>query len=331
VNLDFNEYEGSPGGFENEGPGTFEMRNRAAGSPVSRNYDVLAPTGSGAGRVLYAEGQDGNTDLTIRTQVFDRSGGRWSNLEAEKRRDAYRTDVQVLESTSRSGDSALLAYEISFAAGMEVSAKDFAVRVASANGHGELYEWSFVTLGGMDDAPFDVSKVSQFKATDYSDLSGSKYFNADGSVRAGGISSDDPVACGVSMSQYLSGASATAAPSGGTVQRGWYAIDDWNARVKDGAEDVLTNPEAGGGRLAIDQSVTGGMLGLTDFETVRTFTVWFGYHDIGFDTDGDGFTATNSNQEASLRQISLGSSVPEPTSAVLLAGALAMALRRRRA
>jgi hypothetical protein len=72
------------------------------------------------------------------------------------------------------------------------------------------------------------------------------------------------------------------------------------------------------------------MLGLADHENVRCFTVWFGYNDVGFDTNGDGFTATNSNQEASLRQIQLGATIPEPGTAAMLVGILLPAILWRR-
>ncbi len=291
---------------------------------------MLAPTGTVDGRTLYAEGQDGQADLQIRTQVLDSSGGRWSNLEAEKRRDALRTDVQVLNSTSVSGDHAVIMYEFTFKNGLSVNARDFAVRLASANGHGELYEWTFVTIGGIEDAPFDINQLDAYRPTDYSNLTNSAYFNTDGTVRAGATSTDGRLDCGASMSQFLAGQPAADA-TGGNVQRGWYAIDDWNSLVRDGEEDFISNPEAGIGRLPIDQTVTGAMMGYGEDEMITKFTVWFGYYDVGFDTNGDGFTSTNSNQEASVRTLSLGGSVPEPGPSIMaFAAAIGFALQRRR-
>jgi hypothetical protein len=131
------------------------------------------------------------------------------------------------------------------------------------------------------------------------------------------------------MSQFLAGLPASDV-SGGNVRQGWYAIDDWNTIPRDGNEDFLSNPEGGIGRLPIDATISGQMLGMAGDSRISTFTVWFGYHDIGFDTNGDGFTATSSTQEASVRSINLGASIPESGPALLLSAAAGAALLRRR-
>ena len=60
----------------------------------------------------------------------------------------------------------------------------------------------------------------------------------------------------------------------------------------------------------------------------------FGYHDVGFDSDGDGFTATDNNIYERVAGLTLGSfettiPVPEPGAISLLLGLLIWKKTRR--
>ncbi len=76
-------------------------------------------------------------------------------------------------------------------------------------------------------------------------------------------------------------------------------------------------------------------LGLDPDAPVTDFTVWLGYMDVGFDSNGDGFSSTSATQRAMISFINIGATdftpVPEP-SVTLLGGLLGLGLiaRRRR-
>lgn len=307
-----------------------------ASTTQTRSYDIFRPVGvdPNTGRMRFEQTPDGRNDMFVKASVFDGSGGRWSQIEAERRFGTFRSDMNVLGGTSRSGDFALVAWEITFDTDLEISADAFSMRLASTNGLSELYEFAFVTAGTMSDAPFSIADFSNYGAAIYSDLSGSGFFGADGSVADPLAASGDLLPHGQSISQFLSG-QGSGGVSGGLVQPGWYAIDDFNVSLIDGPEDRNGNPAAGSGAIEDDQTVTGLDLGLDNFEQVTGVTVWFGYYDVGFDTDGDGFTASQSEPEASIvDRIEVGFNVPEPlpepTGASLLAIAGAFGLLRRR-
>lgn len=331
--LVFSEFEGSPGGFEDDRTPVL-LADRNTPAPATRSYDVLKPSGSavGSGPVPYTVGQDGQTDLTMTTRIFEGNGDRWGRVNALKRRNGYMGDINVVSGTSMSGDFGVVAFEISLSAELMVDAANFGVRVASANGLGEIYEWTFVTLGGINDAPFDPNRFQDYNATIYNDLSNSSYLNPDGSVKSGGTATNERLASGKTMSQFLAGA-----PSGAPdpkIGPGWYAMDRPNVEVLDGEETAFTNPGSGASDI-LDHTITGADLGLQPTDKVTKFTVWFGYYDVAFDTSGDGFTMANSNQDAWITRITLGNgvnaAVPEPNEALILSLAgLLCCLRRRR-
>lgn len=322
--LNLLEFAGAPGGFE---PGFTVLQ--AAGEPgTERQYDILHQTGTDAGGMaIFGSGQDGTADLTLRTRVVDGSAGRWTALQAGKRPGGYNGGATIAGSTSRSGDWGLVALEFRFAPGLEISADQFAVRLTSANGTTEAYEWTMVTIGGVDDAPFSMGEIGSYGATDYTALGSSTFYNGLGAL-TGQPGSGERLPTGRSMSQFLSGAPA-APVSGGLVQRGWYAVDDFNAWVFDGPEAEWDNPYAEQGTLDDNPLITGAALGLAPGEHISGFTVWVGMNDVGFDTNGDGFTSTDGNPFVSVAGLRLGCSefgaIPEPSVtalALLVAGIL---------
>ena len=169
---------------------------------------------------------------------------------------------------------------------------------------------------------------------DYNETGSGTYYDALG-VPSGSSGTGRQLGRGRSISQYLS-ASPGSGVSGGLVQPGWFALDDFNARIFDGPEELAANPLASDGSLEDNVTISGTRLGLPAEEHIQRFTVWMGYHDVAFDSDGDGFTATGGNPFVSVSQLSLGCTpvlavIPEPGVggiAVLLAGA--GLIRRRR-
>ena len=325
--LTFSEFEGKAGGFDDDKVPVL-LQNRNNPGPNARSYDVLAPAASTGGGVGYAVGQDQQADLTMKTQVIENNGDRWNHVNALKRRNGYMADINIESGTSRSGDFGIVAFEISLNANLQVDARNFGARVSSANSLGEIYEWTFVTIGGIEDAPFDVNRFNDYNALVYNDLSTAGFLNPDGSVKLGGAGTGDSVSHGKTISQFLAGEPAGAAKP--DVKNGWYAMDQANVNVLDGPETAFTNPGSGTGD-ALDHTITGSDLGLNPEDKVTKFTVWFGYYDVGFDTNGDGFTLTNSNQDAWITRINLGSgTVPEPSGSMFLGLTVLALLGNRR-
>ena len=63
--LDFTEFMGLPGGFEDDSGGRVELQNSTNPGPQSRSYDVLRAQGvdGATGRTIYGTGQDGIADV----------------------------------------------------------------------------------------------------------------------------------------------------------------------------------------------------------------------------------------------------------------------------
>jgi hypothetical protein len=269
-------------------------------------------------------GQDGVTDVSLRGRVWDGSGGRWETAQVERENNQLRGHVVATEGASRSGDSAVMAFEIALSTGLGVTADQLAVVVSGASGRGELYEWAFVTVGGIDDAPFDPGAVSGYEASDYSVVPPG--------VVPGEGNRRDALANGRPISAFLAGQNRTT-PTNGPVQPGWWAADGFNVTVNAGPEGPRNPaPVGGGGNQSF--TVTGAMLGLAATELVERVTVWFGFNDVAFDTNGDGFTRSSGDQFVRLASLTLGAStpsvIPEPDLATLISLGVAFLLFRSR-
>ena len=332
--LDFTEFMGQPGGFDDDSGGRVELQSDANPGPQVRSYDVLrAQEVDGAtGRTVFGQGQDGIADMTITTRVFNGNQGRWGTLAAEKRLGDYRSSVSLNSGISKSGDFGVVAYQFSFSSALQITADSFNMRLVSANGVGQIYEWAFITLGGVSDAPFTFGQLAGYGATQYSDLGSASFLTPSGQP-SGGPATNSQLPNGKSLSQHLTGA-VGGTPSGGEVAPGWFALDDFNAVVLDGEESLNVNPGSGASSLPANQTILGSDLGLAGGAAMTTFTVWMGYYDVGFDTDGDGFTTTRGLQQGAISELTLGSSssfigVPEPSVVWAVLGGVLLLLGRR--
>lgn len=334
----FNEFTGLKGGFEvpsqNGAAVVYNSRNAGTTAANTRSYDIFKPGGStAAGSTIYASGQDGTSDLTVTSRILDNTNGHWTNAIADKTAEGLRASAFVTQGKSKPGDSAVVAYEFSFNSDLGITASEFSVRLSNVNGIGEIYEWAFVTTGTFDGAPFTASDIFNYKNTTYSDVSSGKFFNAEG-IKTGALGTDNLLANGKSMSQFLSGQAGTQT-SGGLVQPGWFANDDYHVDFTDGPETTFTNPAAGSPVFHDTLSISGEDLGLSDLDAVTSFTVWLGYTDVGFDTNGDGFSSTGSTQRGMISSVRVGTGelppVPEPgTGLFAVLTGLAWMVRRRR-
>ena len=325
---------GLPGGFEDDSGGRVELQNSTNPGPQSRSYDVLRAQGvdGATGRTIYGTGQDGIADMTMTTRVYDGNQGRWNSLTAEKRLGDFRASTTLTTGLSKSGDFGVVAFQFSFSSSLQITADSLNLRLVSANGSGQRYEWAFVTLGGLDDAPFTFGQLAGYGATQYNDLGSASFLDQLGQP-SGGPATNNQLPHGKSLSQFLKGTPGGVA-SGGVVSPGWFAMDDFNAVVLDGEESLNVNPGAGDTSLPSNQSIIGSDLGLAGGQGLDSFTVWMGYYDVGFDTDGDGFTTTRGIQQGVISELSFGSSsdfivVPEPSIAWILLGGGLFAISRR--
>jgi hypothetical protein len=320
VDLTFDAFAGNSGGFADATTLADTIRDQQNAGSVTRAYDVVesGAVNSTSGQPTYALGQDGITDFTIKTTLVDGSDGRWNRVAAEQRRNTLRMNSVVDVGASKPGDFAIVAFEVSFSSALGLSADQLSIRLASANGSGQLYEWSMITVGGIADAPFSIAQVGNYNH---------QIYNQGNPEQSG---NGDALSPGRSISQYLAGAAASPTASGGAVANGWWSIDDFNAQVPNGDESFGVT--GGDGRIDDNQTVTGNDLGLTG-QPLSSFTVWFGLHDVAFDTNGDGFTLTEGTPSASFNGFSFGTTlatVPEPSVCILMLGTGALMLRRRR-
>lgn len=316
----FTEFRGQPGGFEANGTTRVVLEDGSGDGETTRAYDIFRP-GAAPGEVV--RGQDGVTDVSMRSMVRDGSDGRWATAQLERDRAQMRAHVVTTASTSRSGDSAVMAFELTFDSGLGVTADHLAVNLSGVSGRGDLYEWAFVTVGGIEDAPFDPAAVDTYTARDYSVV-------PDGVVP--GTGSATLLANGRPMSAFLAGQSRTTAVDG-MVEPGWWAADGFNVAVTSGRE-AGRNPAPAANALNRSYTVTGAALGLAASELVEKVTVWFGFNDVAFDTNGDGFTRTAGDHTARLVSLTLGASaptiIPEPDLATLISLGLAFFIFRSR-
>lgn len=332
TDINFNEFLGSPGGFS---AAATTLSTSLDAAPVVQSFDVVRPVGidPASGKMVYAEGQDGIADMMLTSRTISANGDRWSATYTRMQQQLFRSATVVGPGESQPGDSAMNVVEISFNTALGITADQFAMRLSSTNGTSELYEWTMMTVGGMNDAPFTPAEIQAYTPADYSVFTSGTFYNAAG-LPTGNAGTGARLQTGKSISQFLSGGPAQAV-SGGLVQPGWYTIDDFNARIYDAPEDSIENPVAGDGAIDDNQTVTGLTLGSVEGDQFDSVTLWFGFHDVALDSDGDGFTATNTNIYEALTQITIGASVPsavpEPGKAALIAlGAGLFLVRRRR-
>ncbi len=145
ADLNFTEFEGLPGGFDNDSPQPVLIANRGTAGTVQGAYDVLKPVGTdpASGMATYAEGQDGVTDATFRTRLIDGTQGAWDSFEALKRRNTYMGNIVVTSGRSFSGAYGVVAMEVTLNHNLHVTADQLGLRLASVNGLGEIYEWTW--------------------------------------------------------------------------------------------------------------------------------------------------------------------------------------------
>jgi hypothetical protein len=343
VDLDFDEFTGQVGGWEARNTNfnyvEYANINDAPGTNHTRQYNIVEQIGTDAntGKAISRIGQNASqAPISITTKIFASANNPWSRIRGGISNQGISSQMETISRQSRPGDWAVVAYQIDIPASYNVDARNFSVRLDNVNGSGELYEWAFVTVNerNLENPGFSLGAFDTYEPTTYSNLTNSGYYNADGTVKAGGVESPSTaLAHGKTISQHLAGSAA--GPAAFQVQPGWYAADKHNVVIND-ARESFDNPSGGTGWTENVFDVNAELLGIDEQTQITSFTVWMGWHDVAFDTDGDGRTRTGTNSQ--LGQISgfkIGSSdfspVPEPSSSSMaLLALLGVCGRRRR-
>lgn len=278
-------------------------------------YDVVTDEGPGLnGSTIYSLGDDGTDDLSLTVTLVTSANNPWTQTEGDwddASNGSFRSDWSIANNQSRPNDWAYVKFDIVFINGLEnsVTASEFETVATSMNGSSEGYEWSQITINGTT---IGEALIGNYTNLDYSDLSGSTYFDASGVVIDPGAASNTVLPNNITMSEFLSGSASGAIAPGGLVETGWWAVDDFNTSILDGPEAATINPGAGNGSVNDDQTLVGADFGFTDNQLVDQVTYYFGLTDVAFDTDGDGFTKTNSLPAAGWTSITLGYPVNLP-------------------
>jgi hypothetical protein len=329
--VNFDEAQGLPGGF----PAATTILQMGAGGPTTFNYDFLTNTGPGVfGSSIYAPGQDAIDDMQLDVTVVNAAGLGWTQTDGDydtTSSGSFRSDYNVGAGQSRENDFAYVKFDFTFLNGLQnsITADSFRTRHTSTNGSSEGYEWTQVTVNGVS---INEGMIGSYTNTEYSDATAV-------AATPPGTGTGVPYPNGRTMSEFLSGMVAGSVAPGGQVSPGWWSVDDFNTTILDGPEMATTNPGAGNGSVDDNQTIGGsltsdlgdGNFGLADTALVQQVTYYFGLTDVAFDTDGDGFTQTNTLPAAGVTFFDLGFTVPEPTSCGLLGLAcVVLGLFRRR-
>jgi hypothetical protein len=340
VTLNFDEFVGQQGGWEARDTNfTYvEYANKSTPAVAPRNYNIIHQTGTDqkTGRPLYSEGNNiADEPLKITTKIYSSAGNAWSRLRGGISNQGISSQMEASSGSSRPGDWGLVSYRIDIPASYDIDAANLGLRLDNVNGSGEFYEWAFVTVNDSLDNPlFDVKKMDDYEANIFSDLSSSTFFNPDGTPKAGGTARPTTnLPRGQTISQFLAG--QPAGPASQNVTNGWFAADKHNVGIKDGLE-AFDSPSSGTGWTNNVFDVNAKNLGLDETEKINSITVWMGYNDVAFDTDGNGITRSGPNSQiGQVQSITIGATdftppIPEPSTLTLFGGALLSLLGRRR-
>ncbi|MEO0414050.1 MAG: Calx-beta domain-containing protein, partial [Verrucomicrobiota bacterium] len=299
---------------------------------------------------VYEEGTDGTHDLEITVNTYATSGNPWGSTAAQFNATTGKFEMDYStggEDSSRPDDTYYAEWTFNFVNGVQnvLTADNLVTSQSSNNGNSEMYEWAMLFA---NTAAIDHEIIQLYQNTDYSDVSGATNLDANGNFIGAGpdeldatdtpptVTADrtdtvgDDLPTGVRLSEFLSGiASSDTANAGNdgevnSVQAGWVSLDDFNSFVMDGAEQSTFNPGNpndnnvfpgyGIDQQFFSQSTTADGVadfGLDDSDRIESLTIYTGLTDIAFDTNGDGFTKSNTLPVQRIAQFTIGGSVVE--------------------
>ncbi len=266
------------------------------------DVDVVQPTGvacPGGSNSGYEEGMDGIDDIRVSINVFHNvaAGSNWNrdHLDFDVANDQFNHafNISSNNSGSQEGDHSYAVIEFTFLNGLVVDSDNLCFESGSSNGASEMYEYGLFYVNGA----LNPAGISTYTNDDYAGCNGNT---------------------STSMGNFLLGNIGTV--SDGNIASGIFTDDELNTTIMCPpiAESAGTNPDSGAGSTN-GVSSNGAGMGLAAGTIITSFTAVLGLHDVAYDTDGNGFTSSNTSPIARLNEICIGNSMgcpctfPEPT------------------
>jgi len=253
------------------------------------DVDVVMPDGTtcpSTGLDNYVEGMDGIDDISINITVMSNqdTDSNWSedHLDFDCANDRFNHDFSINGNNSASSpnDYSFAVIEFTWLNGLCVDIDNFGFDSSSTNGSSEMYEHALFYVNGA----LPTANLTTYTNDDYNGCNG---------------------ATQTTMGNFLLG---TPMVSEGNIAPGIWTDDGLNTTVAcpPTPEAASTNPDAGtGGNNGVDPC------GATDWDlpsgtAVTSFTTILGLQDVAYDTDGNGFTSSNTLPIARLNEIKIG-------------------------
>ena len=258
--------------------------------------DVLAPVAASVcadgSFTEYEEAQDGIDDIMVSISVVRNvAGPLWNNDEVDwDDAGAFRHKFNIgplNNGSSVENDFSYAIIEMTFLNGLVVDSDNLCFSSTSTNGSTELYEYGLFYANNA----LNPAGIASYTNDIY-----------------GGCNA----ASQTSIGNFLLG--NTGIVSEGNLAPGIYTDDGLNTTVMcpPAPEAATTNPMAGNGPSNGVSNVTGAMMGLPAGTPITSFTAVLGLHDVAYDTDGNGFTNSNSNPAGRFSQLCIGNSTACP-------------------
>lgn len=290
-----------------------------ATTPVwTQNFDILnkgAAICNGPNAFVYSEaGGDAVNDINVTITRVVSAGNSWTQAEgdyATTSSGSWRSDYSINDQQSRPNDFAYIKVEMTFLGDVPTSICPSLLNLShtTTNGSSEAYEWTLVSINDNITAA-EEALIGSYKNINYSDISGSTYFDSTGAVINAGAATNSQLPNGISISEHITGLTDVG-NQGGFLRPGLWTIDDFNTNIFDGPEGQGTNPIGGNGATNDNQTINGVTdLGMSVGTPINKITYYFGLTDVAFDTDNDGDTRTNSLPAASWTWMELGFPTP---------------------
>lgn len=264
------------------------------------DVDVVMPDGTtcpSTGLDNYAEGADGIDDISVSITVMSNqdADSSWSedHLDFDCANDRFDHDLTVSGNNSGSSpnDYSFAMIEFTFLNGLCVDIDNFGFDSGSTNGSSEMYEHGLFFVNGA----LPTGSLTTYTNDDYNGCNG---------------------ATQTTMGNFLLG---TPMVSEGNIAPGVWTDDGLNTGVAcpPTPEAATVNPAAGtGGNNGVDPC------GAADWNLppgtpVTSFTTILGLQDVAYDTDGNGFTSSNTSPIARLNEIKIGKACACPVTNVV--------------
>lgn len=261
----------------------------AGQTTITFDVDVVMPDGTtcpSTGLDNYMEGMDGIDDISVSITIMSNqdTDSNWSedHLDFDCVNDRFDHDLTINGNNAGSSpnDYSFAIIEFTWLNGLCVDIDNMGFDSGSTNGSSEMYEHGLFFVNGA----LPLGSLGTYTNDDYNGCGGTTQ---------------------TTIGNFLLG---TPMVSEGNIAPGVWTDDGLNTGVTcpPTAESSGTNPDAGtGGNNGVDPC------GATDWNLppgtlVTSFTTVLGLQDVAYDTDGNGFTSSNTGPIARLNEIKIG-------------------------